>query len=253
MKENLKKYGKYYLVAFIVVLLDHVLKLWVHFNMDYLEQRDLIGDWAKLHYVLNNGIAYGIEMDFPYGKLLLSIVRLIAVFAIGYMIVYLGKKGVHTGLLWTMGLILGGALGTMVDSVFYGILLDNNVAFNAPFALFHGRVIDMLYFPLINTELPSWVPFWGGEQFEFFKPIFNLADSAITLSFFILLLRQKAFFNDPTGDKEEDKEKKEGAEAGSSAATEQSTSPSENADPKRSESVQEEVKNTSTDEANSAN
>lgn len=203
MRENLKKYGKYYLLALAVIILDHCLKLWVHFNMEYGEERNMIGEWAKLHFVLNNGIAYGIEMDFPYGKFILSLVRSIAVFAIAYLIIYLGKKNVHTGLLWTMGLILGGAFGNMIDSVFYGMWLENNVAYNAPFALFHGRVIDMLYFPMVHGTFPSWFPFWGGESLEFFKPIFNIADSAITLSFFILLIRQKAFFNT-----EDDKDKK---------------------------------------------
>lgn len=129
MRENLKKYGKYYLLALAVIILDHCLKLWVHFNMEYGEERNMIGEWAKLHFVLNNGIAYGIEMDFPYGKFILSLVRSIAVFAIAYLIIYLGKKNVHTGLLWTMGLILGGAFGNMIDSVFYGMWLENNVAY----------------------------------------------------------------------------------------------------------------------------
>ena len=207
MSDMLKKYGKYFLLALLVVALDHFLKLWVHFNMEYGEERNLFGEWGKLHYVLNNGIAYGIEMDFPYGKFALSLVRTIAVFVIAYMIVYLGKKGAHKGLLWTMGLILGGALGNMLDSVFYGMWLENNLAYNAPFAVFHGRVIDMLYFPIIHGTFPEWFPFWAGESFEFFKPIFNLADSAISISFVILLIRQKAFFASISKDEKDAKQK----------------------------------------------
>lgn len=222
MRENLKKYGKYYLLALAVIILDHCLKLWVHFNMEYGEERNMIGEWAKLHFVLNNGIAYGIEMDFPYGKFMLSLVRSIAVFAIAYLIIYLGKKGAHTGLLWTMGLILGGAFGNMIDSVFYGMLLDNNVAYNAPFPLFHGRVIDMLYFPILHGTFPAWFPFWGGESFEFFKPIFNLADSAITLSFFILLIRQKAFFTTSMS-LSKSKEEKEGSPSAEQLASEKAS------------------------------
>jgi signal peptidase II len=202
----LKKFRKYYLLALVVIILDQALKLWTYFNFEYGEERMLIPDWARLHYVLNNGIAYGIEMDFPYGKFILTLVRVIAVFAIAYMISYLGKRKAHTGLLWTMGLILGGAFGNMIDSVFYGVLLEDNLAYNAPFAWFHGRVIDMLYFPLMQGTFPTWLPVWGGESFEFFKPIFNIADAAISVAFVVLIFRQRKFFAIPEDEKPQEAE-----------------------------------------------
>lgn len=198
------KYYRYYLLALIVIVLDHALKLWVYFNMELYSEITLAGDWAKLHYVLNPGIAYGIEMDFAYGKMALSIIRIIAVGVLIYVIYRMAKKKAHTGLLWTLGLILGGAFGNMVDSVFYGVWLENNMHFAAPFAFLHGQVIDMLYFPMIHGHFPEWFPFWSGESFIFFRPIFNIADAAISVAFFILLFRQKKFFGELEEEKKED-------------------------------------------------
>ena len=210
------KYFKYYLLALIIIVLDHALKLWVYFNMELYSEIPLIGNWAKLHYVLNPGIAYGIEMDFAYGKLALSVIRIIAVFVLMYIIYRMAKKDAHKGLLWTLGLILGGAFGNMIDSVFYGVWLENNMHFAAPFAFLHGQVIDMLYFPMITSHFPEWFPFWGGESFVFFRPIFNIADAAISVAFFILLFRQKAFF----GLTEEEQKAQEAAKASSETAPE---------------------------------
>jgi signal peptidase II len=105
------------------------------------------------------------------------------------------NKGVHSGFLFCMALILGGALGNVIDSTFYGVFL-NNAPFDSPTKWFHGQVIDMLYFPLFTTTLPQWIPFKGGEEFSFFDPVFNIADSSIFMGVVIILIRQKYFFKE---------------------------------------------------------
>ena len=200
------KYFKYFLLTMIVVLLDQALKLWVHFNMEqYGEAIPILGQsWAELLFVLNEGIAFGLKLSQSWGKLLLSLIRIIAVAGLGVFIFRLAKKDAHKGLLWTLALILGGALGNTIDSVFYGVLLEGNIVPDAPYAWFHGRVIDMLHFPMFQGNFPQWFPFWGGERFEFFRYIFNLADSAIFIGFMLVLFNQKKFLTELAEEKKEE-------------------------------------------------
>ncbi|MDB4286228.1 signal peptidase II [bacterium] len=156
------KYLKFFLPALIIIVLDHILKLWVHFNMIQGEEIAIAGSWARLYYVLNPGIAYGIKMNFAFGKLILSLIRILAVGGLGWFIFRLIKRNVHTGLILTLSVIMGGAVGNMIDSVFYGVFLEGNAIYNAPSPWLHGQVIDMLNFPLIESTFPSWFPFWGG-------------------------------------------------------------------------------------------
>ena len=126
------------------------------------------------------------------------------------------KKGVSRGLIWCMALILGGAVGNLIDSIFYGVFLDNAVA-GAPTPWFHGQVIDMLYFPLYEGYLPSWVPVYGDEYFIFFRPVFNIADSAIFIGVAIILIMQKRFFNESAGNKNTEDQTTETVESNSLA------------------------------------
>ncbi len=154
---------------------------------------EVIGDWFKLHYLLNPGMAFGLKWSHEFGKLLLTLFRLGAMVGIGYYIIYLYRQNAKTGLLWCMGLILGGAVGNVIDSTFYGVFLDNAPA-DSPTPWFHGQVIDMLFFPLFDGYYPEWVPVIGGDYFLFFSPVFNIADSSIFIGVVLILIFQKRYF-----------------------------------------------------------
>jgi signal peptidase II len=177
------------ITASTAIILDQILKLWVHAHMQLNDHIYIIGEKFQLHYILNNGMAFGMQWGGDYGKLLLSLFRMVAVGVIIWYIRSLIKKNSHWGLIFAMSLILAGALGNIIDSMFYGILFQHK-----PFLF--GEVIDMLYFPIMRGTFPSWVPMWGGEDFEFFRPIFNLADSCITTGVCIILVFQKVFFKE---------------------------------------------------------
>ena len=182
---------KYYIFSLCLVLVDQVSKLMVHLHMNIGEEISVLGDWFKLHYVLNPGIAFGIEFDFLYGKLMLTIFRILAAIGIAYYLYFLTRQKVHKIVLMSLALILAGATGNVIDSTFYGVILDN-APLTAVSPWFHGQVIDMLYFPLIEGTFPDWVPLWGNQSFQFFRPVFNIADASIFLGVtFILVLQNK--------------------------------------------------------------
>lgn len=183
---------KYYIISLCVVLVDQVSKLMVHMRMDLGQEIAVVGDWFRLHYVLNPGIAFGIEFDFLYGKLILTIFRILAVVGIAGYLYYLSQRNTHKILLMSLALILAGATGNVIDSTFYGVILDN-APFNAISPWFHGQVIDMLYFPLFEGTLPDWVPIWGSQSFQFFRPVFNIADASIFMGVTFILVLQKKF------------------------------------------------------------
>ncbi len=183
---------RYYIISLFIVLIDQISKLLVHLNMELGEEIPVLGDWFKLHYVINPGIAFGIEFDFIYGKLLLTVFRILAAAGIAFYIYYLSKRQAHRMLLLSLSLILAGATGNVIDSTFYGVILDN-APFNAISPWFHGQVIDMLYFPLYNGTFPEWVPVWGDQSFQFFRPVFNLADASIFMGVTFILVLQKKF------------------------------------------------------------
>ncbi len=175
------------LTVLFVLVADQALKLWVKFNIAPGQTVHVFGNWFLLEYVENSGMAFGWALGGTYGKLLLSVFRIIAsVLIIGY-IRSLIKKNEPTGLIIAMSLILAGALGNIIDSAIYGVIFGY-----APFL--HGRVIDMLHFPLFSGTFPSWLPIWGNQSFDFFSFVFNLADSAITIGVSIILIFQKKFF-----------------------------------------------------------
>lgn len=186
---------KYLLIALAVIAIDQTSKLLVHKYMYLHEEVNVVGEWFKLHYLLNPGMAFGIKWESEFGKLALTIFRIFAMFGIGYYLVTMIKKQSHAGFLICLALILGGAVGNVIDSTFYGVLLDN-APFDAPTPWFHGQVIDMLFFPLFNFTWPEWVPLIGGQDFLFFSPVFNIADSSIFIGVASILIFQKRFFKE---------------------------------------------------------
>jgi len=175
--------------------------------MEYNESIELLGlNWALIHFVENPGMAFGIELGGSYGKLALSLFRILAV---GFLIYYLGqliRSNVRFGLLVSFALILAGAIGNIIDSAFYGLIFSASPFHGGLATLFppeggyagflHGKVVDMLYFPIFEGVFPDWLPFWGGEYYLFFKPIFNIADLSITVGVLNILLFQRSFFTD---------------------------------------------------------
>jgi signal peptidase II len=186
------KYFKFYLLSIIIIILDQVSKLMVYYNMTRGQEIPIFGDWFKLHYTLNPGMAFGIELGSEYGKLILTLFRLIAMVGIGYYLYMLARKKVHPGLIWCVALILGGAIGNVIDSTFYGVLL-NNAPHNVVTPWFHGQVIDMFYIDIWEGRVADWVPFWGGDHIALW-PIFNVADASIFVGVVVILIMQKKFF-----------------------------------------------------------
>lgn len=186
---------KYFLIALAVILIDQTSKLLVYNYMYLHEEINVIGEWFKLHYLLNPGMAFGIRWENEFGKLALTIFRIGAMIGIGYYLYQMTLKKAHTGFLVSMALILGGAVGNVIDSTFYGVLLGNQpIGSYSPW--FHGQVIDMLFFPIFDFTWPEWVPMVGGEYFLFFSPVFNIADSSIFIGVSTILIFQKRFFKE---------------------------------------------------------
>ncbi|ARS37049.1 lipoprotein signal peptidase [Pontibacter actiniarum] len=190
------KYLKYYLAALAVILVDQAVKLIVHYNMEMGMPGEihLIGDWLKLHYTLNPGMAFGVELGSDYGKLILTLFRLVAMFGIGYYLYYLASHKAPKGLIWCIALILGGAIGNLVDSTFYGVWFDN-APYGSSTPWFHGQVVDMFYVDIWEGIVPNWVPILGGKPMSLW-PIFNVADSAIFIGVLLILFNQKRFFGE---------------------------------------------------------
>jgi len=191
------------LIVFLVLVADQVLKFWIKTHMTLGQEIHVAGNWFILHFTENEGMAFGITFGGATGKLILSIFRIIAVIVIAIYISRLSKKSSHPGLIISFSLIMAGALGNILDSAFYGLIFSQS-SYHTVAALFppeggyanflHGKVVDMFYFPVIDTILPEWVPLRGGEQFIFFRPVFNIADASISTGVFLLLIFQKKFF-----------------------------------------------------------
>ncbi|MCC6399858.1 MAG: lipoprotein signal peptidase [Flavobacteriales bacterium] len=197
------------LITALVLLADQVLKVWVKLTFYYDSAIPILGSKGYLHFIENRGMAFGLEFGGDSGKLLLTLFRIAAVVVIALIIRNAVRKGAPTGLVVSLSLILAGALGNIIDSTFYGVLFSASTPFQkavllpegggyAP--LLHGAVVDMFYFPLWEGRLPAWLPLWGGQHFVFFRPVFNLADAAITVGMALFILQQRRHATDvPTG------------------------------------------------------
>jgi len=190
------KYFKFYLLTLGIIMLDQVVKLLVYYNMDLGNEIPVFGEWFKIHYTVNPGMAFGLQIGSEFGKFALTGFRLIAMVGIGYYLYSLVKKGVPNGLSWCIALILGGAVGNVVDSTFYGVFLPGNLPSSAPMAWFHGQVIDMFYVDIWEGEVAGWIPLFGGDYISLW-PIFNIADASIFVGVGVIMIFQKSFFAEP--------------------------------------------------------
>lgn len=193
-------------VLFIILILviDQTLKIWIKTHMQIGDEIHLFGERGMLHFIENNGMAFGMEMGGKPGKLVLSVFRIVAIFGIAWFLSNLIKKKANTGLVLAVSAILAGAIGNIIDSAFYGMIFSesyNQIASLFPAgggysSFLHGKVVDMFYFPIIDTHWPSWSPLNPGESLIFFRPVFNVADSAITCGVLSIILFQKKMFRD---------------------------------------------------------
>jgi signal peptidase II len=192
-----------FLIVSVLIISDQCLKFWIKTTMALGDEIHIFGNWFILHFVENNGMAFGFEFAGEYGKMFLSIFRIIAVIAIGWYLVRLSRKEVPRGFIVSLSLIFAGALGNIIDSAFYGLLFDHSYGQIASFlpegggyaGFLHGKVVDMFYFPLIVGRYPEWIPYMGGSEFIFFRPVFNIADSSITIGIFSILLFYRNIFD----------------------------------------------------------
>jgi signal peptidase II len=187
----------------LVLLIDQIVKIQVKTTMTIGESITVGGNWFFIKFIENPGMAFGLDIPGKYGKPVLTIFRIIAVAAIGWYLHELIRQKAKTGLVLCVALIMAGAAGNIIDSLFYGLIFNESTYFSVATlfpegggyaSLLHGKVVDMLYFPVIKGTYPQWFPWHGGEDFVFFRPIFNLADSAISIGIFIILIFQKRFF-----------------------------------------------------------
>ncbi|HRP31444.1 MAG TPA: lipoprotein signal peptidase [Agriterribacter sp.] len=201
------KFRSVILLTLVILFVDQAFKIWIKTNFYLGEEKLIFGTWFRLHFIENEGMAYGWKLGGEWGKIILTLFRLFAVVFGTYYIRHIIKEGnQHKGFIICVTLIYAGAIGNLIDSMFYGLIFENSGDLFNPYVssifpekgyagFLHGRVVDMLYFPIItNAHYPQWVPIWGGEEFEFFRPVFNIADASISLGVIIILIFQKRFF-----------------------------------------------------------
>jgi len=192
-------------LVLLILFLDQAIKIWVKTHMTLGESIPVISDWFYIHFVENEGMAFGWKLfgGGNFGKIFLTIFRLLAVGGIAYYLYYIVKQHKHKLYILSISLILAGAMGNIIDSLFYGMIFNASDYFHVAqflpkgggYAQFlHGKVVDMFYFPIIEGNYPKWIPFVGGDYYQFFRPVFNLADASISIGVTMLVLMQKRFF-----------------------------------------------------------
>jgi signal peptidase II len=192
------------LLILLILIADQALKIWIKTHMFIGQEIHIFGKWGMLNFIENNGMAFGMEMGGKPGKFILSIFRIIAIFGIGWYLSTLIRTKANFGFILAVSAILAGAIGNIIDSAFYGMIFSesfNNIATIFPkgggySSFLHGKVVDMLYFPVINTHWPDWSPYRPGQSLIFFRPVFNLSDTAITCGVFSILIFQKRMFRE---------------------------------------------------------
>ncbi len=204
------------LIILGILIIDQVVKIIVKTNMSLYEQDPVMGNWFIIHFVENKGMAFGMNLPGNYGKIILSMFRLVAIIAIAFYLRHLIKLKAHPGLLITLSMIMAGAIGNMIDSAFYGLIFNESTPYQVATmfpegggygTFMHGKVVDMFYFPLISGNYPEWIPRVGGDSFVFFRPVFNIADASISIAVMILLIYQRRFFKHLDAMKEEETSK----------------------------------------------
>lgn len=199
-------------IVLLILAVDQTVKIIVKTHMFYGQSVSLLGNWFIIRFIENPGMAFGIDIPGKSGKIVLTLFRIVAVIGIIWYLRKLIHQKATTGLVVCLSLVLAGAIGNIIDSAFYGYLFDKGTLYNDQLkqwisysgvakldfsgyaGLFRGCVVDMLYFPIINTRLPDWFPFMGGEHLVFFRPIFNIADSSISIGVALILINQRRFF-----------------------------------------------------------
>ncbi len=182
-----------------VLILDQALKFWIKSNM-IIGEEFRVFDWFIIHFTENKGMAFGMEFGGEWGKYMLSIFRIIAIGGIAWYLNILVKENTTKGVIMSVSLVLAGAIGNMIDSAFYGMVFSHSYGQIATFmeggyaGFLQGHVVDMFYFPLINSHFPDWLPVLGGDHFIFFRPVFNIADAAISVGVINILLFHRSFF-----------------------------------------------------------
>jgi signal peptidase II len=194
------------LIILLIIFADQALKFYIKLNYYYGEEHNVIGNWFKLHFVENEGMAWGWSFGGAFGKIALTLFRLAAVIFGIFYIRKIIRRGEHRGFIFCAALIFAGALGNLIDSMFYGLIFNESgdhfsqvhsqlFPKGGGYGTFlHGKVVDMLYFPMVDGVFPKWFPIWGGEYFEFFRPVFNIADASISIGVIAILIFQRKFF-----------------------------------------------------------
>lgn len=192
------------ILILLVLFFDQALKIWIKTNMMLGDEFIIAKNWFIIHFVENNGMAFGLEFGDSIGKYFLSVFRIIAVGVIGWYIAKMWKREVPFGVIACFSLIMAGAIGNILDSAFYGMIFNESYGQVATLfpegggysSFLQGRVVDMFYFPMISGNYPAWLPFVGGNDFIFFRPVFNLADSSITVGIISILIFYRHFFDE---------------------------------------------------------
>lgn len=189
-------------IILLILIIDQTLKIWIKTHMILGQEYEILGNWFIIHFTENNGMAFGMEFWGKNGKIFLTLFRIIAIIGIGWYLKTLIKQNAPKMVVISIALIMAGAMGNILDSVFYGVIFNESFYQISEFmprdggysAWLQGRVVDMFYFPIFNGHYPSWFPFWANQEFIFFRPVFNIADSSITIGVGYILVFERSFF-----------------------------------------------------------